>query len=95
MLLEMVYLLLLTFVGPETVLEPASLSLYEYTPTATDIPPPYALAPLEEEEESDEPDEDVNDDAVQLVNVLLEMVLLLLLTVVGPEPVLEPPPLYE
>jgi hypothetical protein len=52
---------------PETVLE--SPRLYEYAPTATDIPPPYALAPLEEEEEKP----DVNDDAVQLVNVLLEM----------------------
>ena len=52
---------------PETVLE--SSLLYEYAPTATDIPPPYALEPKEPEEEPD-----VNDDAVQLVNVLLEMV---------------------
>ena len=49
---------------PETVLELPPL--YEYAPTATDIPPPYTLAPWEEP--------DVNDDAVQLVNVLLEMV---------------------
>ena len=67
MLLEMVWLLLLTVVLPETVLELPPL--YEYAPTATDIPPPYALAPKEEEYEPD-----VNDDAVQLVNVLLEMV---------------------
>ena len=57
---------------PETVLEPPS-PLYEYAPTATDIPPPYALAPKEKEEEEEERP-DVNDDAVQLVNVLLEMV---------------------
>ncbi len=55
-------------VGPETVLEP--FKLYEYAPTATDIPPPYALAPAEREMEAP----DVNNDAVQLVNVLLEMV---------------------
>jgi hypothetical protein len=62
---------LLTLVGPETVLE--SPSPYEYAPTATDIPPPYAEAPKEgEEEEEERPD--VNEDAVQLVNVLLEMV---------------------
>ena len=52
---------------PETALEPPLL--YEYAPTATDIPPPYALAPKEEEDELD-----FNDDAVQLVIVLLEMV---------------------
>ena len=57
---------------PETVLEPPTL--YEYAPTATDIPPPYALAPKEEEEEEEEEETDVNDDAVQLLNVLLEMV---------------------
>ena len=51
-----------------------SPSPYEYAPTATDIPPPYALAPREEEEEEEEDEPDVNDDAVQLVNVLLEMV---------------------
>ena len=45
--------------------------MYEYAPTATDIPPPYALAPKEIGEEDEA---DVNDDAVQLVNVLLEMV---------------------
>ena len=50
------------------MLEPTPL--YEYAPTATDIPPPYALAPEEEEED----EADVDDDAVQLVNVLLEMV---------------------
>ena len=55
---------------PETALEPPLL--YEYAPTATDIPPPYALAPEEEEEREERPD--VNDDAVQLVSVLLEMV---------------------
>ncbi len=39
---------------------------------------------------------DVNDNALQLVSVLLEMVKLLLLTMVGPDTVLEPPPpLYE
>ena len=54
-------------VGPETVLEPSKL--YEYAPTATDIPPPYALAP----EDSERVPPDVNDDAVQLLNVLLEM----------------------
>ncbi len=35
------------------------------------------------------------DDAVQVVNVLLEMVWLLLLTVVLPETVLETPNMYE
>ena len=60
-------------VGPETVLKPASL--YEYAPTATDIPPPYALAPREKMEEEEPTDViDVNTDAVQLNNVLLEMV---------------------
>jgi hypothetical protein len=63
---------LLAVVGPETLLE--SPSPYEYAPTATDIPPPYALAPKEEEEEEEEGRPDVNEDAVQLVNVLLEMV---------------------
>ena len=58
--------------SPETVLEPASL--YEYAPTTTDIPPPYALAPREKMGEEEEEEEiDVNDDAMQLVNVLLEM----------------------
>ncbi len=56
--------------GPETVLELPLL--YEYAPTATDIPPPYAIAP-EEEEGGLEEQPVVNDDAVQLVNVLLEM----------------------
>ena len=55
---------------PETVLEFPPLNVY--APTATDIPPPYTLEPLEAEE--NEPDIKVNDDAVQLVNVLLEMV---------------------
>ena len=60
-------------VGPDTVLEPPPLSLYEYVPTATDIPPPYALAP--QEREDDAPNvTDVNVDAVQLLNELLEMV---------------------
>ncbi len=63
---------MLTVVLPETTLDPPP-RLYEYAPTATEIPPPYALAPLEEEaKEEEEPDVDV--DAVQLVNVLLEMV---------------------
>ncbi len=53
---------------PETPLE--TPLLYEYAPNATDIPPPYALAPEEVTEEGP----DVNDDAAQLVNVLLEMV---------------------
>jgi hypothetical protein len=35
---------------PETTLDPPP-RLYEYAPTATEIPPPYALAPLEEVEE--------------------------------------------
>ncbi len=65
-------------VSPETTLGPTTL--YEYAPTATEIPPPYALAPLEEEAKEEEVREeeeeglDVDDDAVQLVNVLLEMV---------------------
>ena len=58
---------------PETTLAPAPW-LYEYAPTATEIPPPYALAPLEEVEEEEEEEVDVDDDAVQLFNVLLEMV---------------------
>jgi hypothetical protein len=37
----------------------------------------------------------VDDDAVQLVNVLIEMVWLLLLTVVSPETELEPCVQYE
>jgi hypothetical protein len=57
-------------VGLETETVLKSSLLYEYAPTATDIPPPYTLAPKDEEER--EPD--VNDDAAQLVNVLLEMV---------------------
>ena len=55
------------------------------------MPPPYAFAPLEVllAGESDLKPEvelvlDVDDDAVQLVNVLLETVKLLLLTVVLP-----------
>ncbi len=58
---------MLAVVGPETVLEPPPL--YEKAPTATDIPPPCTLAPRDMEKETD-----VDDDAVQLVNVLLEMV---------------------
>jgi hypothetical protein len=69
---------------PETVLE--LLRLYEYAPTATEIPPPYTLAPKEVEVE----ELDVNDDAVQLVNVLLKIVKLLLLTVVCPDILLIP-----
>ena len=64
-------MLLLTVVGPETVLEPPSL--YEYAPIAPEIPPPYALEPREDEGEEDE-EPDADDDAVQLLNVLLEMV---------------------
>ena len=51
------------------------------------MPPPYAFAPLEVLLAGwDIPDvvRDVADDAVQLVNVLLETVKLLLLTVVSP-----------
>ncbi len=52
-----------------------------------EIPPPYAFAPLEVLMAGDKIPElelAVDDDAVQLVNVLLETVKLLLLTVVLP-----------
>ena len=61
------------------------------------MPPPYAFAPLEMLLANGLPAElvlDVVDDAVQWVNVLLETVKLLLLTVVSPTKRL-PPPLYE
>jgi hypothetical protein len=51
------------------------------------MPPPYTFAPLEllvAEDAESELVLDVDDDAVQLVNVLLETVKLLLLTVVSP-----------
>ena len=51
------------------------------------MPPPYAFAPLEVLLANGLPAElvlDVVDEAVQLVNVLLETVKLLLLTVVSP-----------
>ena len=61
------------------------------------MPPPYAFAPLEVLLAGDAERElalDVVDDAVQWVNVLLETVKLLLLTVVSPTKRL-PPLLYE
>ena len=51
------------------------------------MPPPYTFAPLEllvAEDAESELVLDVDDDAVQWVNVLLETVKLLLLTVVSP-----------
>ncbi len=58
-----------------------------YVPNPTEIPPPYEFAPLEVLLAVD-PNPglalDVDDDAVQWVNVLLETVKLLLLTVVSP-----------
>ncbi len=61
------------------------------------MPPPYAFAPLEMLLADKPPAElvlDVVDDAVQWVNVLLETLKLLLLTVVLPVNEL-PTPLYE
>ena len=61
------------------------------------MPPPYAFVPLEVLLANGLPAElvlDVVDDAVQWVNVLLETVKLLLLTVVLPTKRL-PPPLYK
>ncbi len=58
-----------------------------------EIPPPYAFAPLEvlmAGNPNSELEIAVDDDAVQLVNVLLETVKLLLLTVVLPASLLEP-----
>ena len=69
-------------------------SVQEYAPNPIEIPPPYAFAPLEVLLAGDLVDElelDVDDDAVQWVNVLLETVKLLLLTVVSPVNKLEPP----
>jgi hypothetical protein len=57
------------------------------------MPPPYAFAPLEVLVAGEMMAElvlNVDDDAVHWVNVLLEMVKLLLLTVVLPMNVLEP-----
>ena len=57
------------------------------------MPPPYAFAPLELLLAGVPPAElvlDVVDDAVQWINVLLETVKLLLLTVVSPVKVLPP-----
>ncbi len=57
--------------------------VYEYAPTTSEIAPPYTFAPLEVEEKERE-GLDVADDAVQKVNMLLDRVKLLLLTVVPP-----------
>ena len=48
-------------------MEVASVGPHEYAPTATDMPPPYTFAPLELSTLAD-------DAALQLVNVLFEMV---------------------
>jgi hypothetical protein len=56
-------------------------------PSTTEIPPPYAFAPLEVLVAgvlNFKLELDVDDDAVQWVNVLLETMKLLLLTVVSP-----------
>ena len=58
-------------------------------PTPSEMPPPYTFAPLEvlvagETENTVELVLDVDDDAVQWVNVLFETMKLLLLTVVLP-----------
>ena len=61
-------------------------------PNPSEIPPPYAFAPLEVLLADDMESELVLDvDAVQLVNVVLETVKLLLLTVVLPVNWLKPP----
>ena len=77
-LLDKVKLLLLTVVPPET--EPVDF-MYEFAPITSEIPPPYTFAPLE----VDKNKLDVEDDAEQEINVLLDKVKLLLLTVVPPE----------
>jgi hypothetical protein len=62
-------------------------------PNPIEMPPPYAFAPLEMllvGEMTAELALNVDDDAVQLLNVLLETVRLLLLTMVLPMNVLEP-----
>ena len=59
------------------------------------MPPPYAFAPLEllmAGEKSNERVLDIDDEAEQLVNVLLETVKLLLLTVGSPMKRLKPLP---
>jgi hypothetical protein len=81
-LLEIEKLLLLTVVSSKTV---PSDGTYEYAPTKSEIPPPYTFAPLEESAPDTGERLDVNDDAEQAVNVLLEMERLELLTVVPPE----------
>ncbi len=61
-------------------------------PNPSEIPPPYTFAPLElllARKNSSKFVLDVDEDAVQLVNVLLETVKLLLLTVVSPANLLE------
>jgi hypothetical protein len=71
-LLVRVKLLLAVAVSP---VKRFSLLLYAYTPTATTIPPPYALAPLEMlEAVPSEPELDVVDKELQLYNALPETV---------------------
>jgi hypothetical protein len=64
-LLEMMWLLLLTSVPPMTELEPEGATMEEYGPTTSEIPPPYALAPKELP---------FNANAVHAVTVLFEIV---------------------
>ena len=60
--------MLLTEVLPDTLLPLTLTPLpYEYAPTCSEMPPPYAFAPLEL------PPPEVVDDALQLVKVLPEM----------------------
>jgi hypothetical protein len=79
-LLEILKLLSLTTVLPETKL---SSTLYEYTPTAKETPPPYEFRPW------DSPLD--NDNALQPVKTLPVTAKLPLLTTVSPETVLLPP----
>ena len=67
MSLKMLHMVLLTVVLPEILpsLVSVTLTLYEYAPTATDMPPPYTFAPFE--------DKSSTDCTLQFVNVLLEM----------------------
>jgi hypothetical protein len=81
-LLDKVKLLLLTVVPQET--EPADV-MYEYAPKTRETPPPYTFAPLDSTNDREEDGFDVDDDAEQAVNVLLEMENLLLLTAVPPK----------
>jgi hypothetical protein len=81
-LLEIEKLLLLTVVPSKTV---PSDGTYEYAPTKSEMPPPYTFAPLEESASDTGEMLDVDDEAEQAVNVLLEMERLELLTVVPPE----------